>query len=365
MRPNRQITGADAAVFSITTAIPTVLEPAMLAGFTVQLSGATAGTFNATITIFNNDSDESEFGFPISGTITSSIPPEITAQVALATPINTPITLELEDFTVTDPDNTYPDDFTLTVNAGTNYTVSGTTITPSNDFFGTLTVPVFVNDGENNSPVFDAIVSVEAGQIDVEVDGQSLINGDNITFNDALVGTQETQQLVITNTGTIPLVISNIIIDGTEFSLVSQLPGPIAPGGSATLVISFNPTSVGSKTATLTIISDSVADFVVTLTANGISETPEIEVINVVTPQQNGKHDFLEIRNIEFYPGNRVFIYSRWGDEVYKTTDYNNTNNRFTGVAANGNELAEGTYYYVIELNGRETVENGFFLLRR
>ena len=33
--------------------------------------------------------------------------------------------------------------------------------------------------------------------------------------------------------------------------------------------------------------------------------------------------------------------------------------------ADDGDELPDGTYYYVVELNGGEIVENGFFLLRR
>jgi gliding motility-associated-like protein len=127
----------------------------------------------------------------------------------------------------------------------------------------------------------------------------------------------------------------------------------------------FQPTSIGSKTGILTVSSTSAADFTATLTANGLSEAPALEIFNVVSIQQNGKHDFLEIRNIEFYNANRVFIYNRWGNKVFKTNNYDNTSNQFSGNSDNGDELPDGTYYYVIELNGGETVENGFFLLRR
>ncbi|MEQ8574719.1 MAG: gliding motility-associated C-terminal domain-containing protein, partial [Fulvivirga sp.] len=127
----------------------------------------------------------------------------------------------------------------------------------------------------------------------------------------------------------------------------------------------FRPSSIGPKTATVTISSQSAADFIATLNASGLSEAPPLEIFNVVTTQQNGKHDFLEIRNIEFYESNKVFIYNRWGNEVFKTANYNNTDNSFIGNTTGGDELPDGTYYYVIELNGGETVENGFFLLRR
>jgi len=71
----------------------------------------------------------------------------ITGQVALSTAKDTALPLTLGNLTVTDPDNSYPTGFTLSVQAGSNYTVAGTTITPAASFVGTLTVPVTVNDG--------------------------------------------------------------------------------------------------------------------------------------------------------------------------------------------------------------------------
>jgi len=87
-------------------------------------------------------------------------PPVITGQVPLSTPQNTELTLVLGNLTVTDPDNVYPADFTLNVQTGANYTVSGATITPATGFTGSLTVPVTVNDGIANSAVFNVTVSV-------------------------------------------------------------------------------------------------------------------------------------------------------------------------------------------------------------
>ena len=98
-------------------------------------------------------------GYTITVT-TINDPPVITAQATLTTTINTPLTIELSDLTVTDPDNSYPTGFTLMVAVGSNYTVSGTTITPATDFTGDLTVPVQVSDGVDTSAVFDLTVTV-------------------------------------------------------------------------------------------------------------------------------------------------------------------------------------------------------------
>lgn len=464
---NISVTGS---AFSSVTATPIVAPTdGANANFTIVLSAASVGTFNETISIVNDDSDENPFNFTIEGTITvpNSLPtissisdvsidedgstgdiaftvndaetnlddliitassdntnlvanagiqlggaggsrtinvtpeadasgtatitvqvddnqdvvvetflitvnavndaPVINGQQQITTGQNTPVTLQLDDFTVTDVDNNFPTGFILFVNSGTNYTVNGAELTPDNDFVGDLTVPIVINDGNDDSPVFDATVTVVASEIEV-TDGETgdpFANGGTISFDDIPVGATDEQELVISNSGTVTLVITEILVEGDDFELLSGIPDPIAPAASAILLLGFQPTSAGPKSADLTIRSVSAPDFTTTLTASGLSEIPPIEVFNVVTTQQNGKHDFLEIRNIEFYQTNKVFIYSRWGDEVYSAIDYNNVDNRFVGNADDGDELPDGTYYYVVELNGGEIVENGFFLLRR
>ena len=96
-----------------------------------------------------------------------------------------------------------------------------------------------------------------------------------------------------------------------------------------------------------------------------IIESPDIEVFNVVTVRENGKHDFLKIVNIDQYPGNKVTIYNRWGDKVFDISNYDNLNNVFKGIDNSGNELPDGNYYYVIDKNDGSDVENGYLLLRR
>ena len=86
--------------------------------------------------------------------------PVITGQSPLSTPEETALAITLGALTVTDPDNTYPTDFTLAVQDGSDYSRAGNTITPVADFIGTLTVPVTVNDGTDNSNVFNLSVEV-------------------------------------------------------------------------------------------------------------------------------------------------------------------------------------------------------------
>ena len=86
----------------------------------------------------------------------------ITGQNTLSTSQNTGLMITLADLTVTNTDNIYPTGFSLTVMAGTNYTLVGNTITPATDFTGILTVPVKVNDGAADSNIYNLSVSVTA-----------------------------------------------------------------------------------------------------------------------------------------------------------------------------------------------------------
>jgi hypothetical protein len=86
--------------------------------------------------------------------------PTITSQDTLSTNEDTPLTITLADLLVTDPDNTYPNGFTLAVASGENYTANDATITPADNFNGALIVPVTVNDGTANSSPFNLTVNV-------------------------------------------------------------------------------------------------------------------------------------------------------------------------------------------------------------
>ncbi|MVN77032.1 hypothetical protein GO988_11910 [Hymenobacter sp. HMF4947] len=73
---------------------------------------------------------------------------------------------------------------------------------------------------------------------------------------------------------------------------------------------------------------------------------------NVITPNNDGQNDKLEIDNVQLYPGNSLTIFNRWGREVFATTNYNNTSN-YWGTDPN---IAAGVYYYLFKLpNGTST----------
>ena len=97
---------------------------------------------------------------------TPNMAPTITGQNVVSTPQETARAIVLGDLLVSDPDNTYPTGFTLTVMDGTNYTRAGNTVTPDPGFTGNLSVPVKVNDGTDDSNIFNLVVSVTPAVVD-------------------------------------------------------------------------------------------------------------------------------------------------------------------------------------------------------
>lgn len=106
--------------------------------------------------------------------------------------------------------------------------------------------------------------------------------------------------------------------------------------------------------------------YVLTVTdGNGCvgSDSITVEVIddfnllihNLITPDGNGVNDSWVIGNIENYSAATVYIYDRWGNEILKTTDYQNDWNGVSGT----DQLPDGTYYYIISVPNQEKVYKG------
>lgn len=89
--------------------------------------------------------------------------PTITDQVPLTVSANQSVEILLSHLLVQDPDNRYPNDFTLKVYNGEHYSLSKNTVTPARDFVGELGVNVSVNDGTTESSVFRLLITVTPG----------------------------------------------------------------------------------------------------------------------------------------------------------------------------------------------------------
>jgi hypothetical protein len=78
-----------------------------------------------------------------------------------------------------------------------------------------------------------------------------------LTFPNVPVNTTQSQNITVTNNGSAPLTITSVTNPGGDFSMpANSCMGIIAAAGSCTISIDFKPTSIGSKTSSVTINSD-------------------------------------------------------------------------------------------------------------
>lgn len=71
---------------------------------------------------------------------------------------------------------------------------------------------------------------------------------------------------------------------------------------------------------------------------------------NVITPNGDGKNDVFWINGLELYPNHNLYIFNKWGNEVYRSNGtYKND--------WNGNSLNEGTYYYLLKIKEKDGSE--------
>ena len=89
-------------------------------------------------------------------------PPVITGQNTVNGVKNSYVVITTDDLVISDPDNV-PADMTVIVLNGTNYTVNGDTVFFAQDFLGTVIVSVKVNDGQDDSNVFQLSINVQPG----------------------------------------------------------------------------------------------------------------------------------------------------------------------------------------------------------
>jgi gliding motility-associated-like protein len=119
-----------------------------------------AGTLTVAVRV-KKDKDQSEkYELKIEVEPTPNIPPTITGQKSLITNQNQPVMIQFSDLIVDDPDNKYPNDFSMTIFNGDNYVLNGRTVTPDQGYTGILNIPVTVNDGKANSQPFNLTIQV-------------------------------------------------------------------------------------------------------------------------------------------------------------------------------------------------------------
>jgi hypothetical protein len=289
------ISGANASDFTVTS-LPSATIPAFgTTTFTVAFNPTAINTRTATISIANDDNSENPYDFAIQG---FGIIPEIDIQ-GNATSIpdsNVPAatTTNWTDFSTVTATRTFTifnngnlalnigaitftgtnaSEFTVTTPPSTSVAAFGTTtftVTFAPTAVGTRTAQIHIvnNDSNENPYDFNLQGTGVPREIDLQGNGLSIASGDMVTsINDGTdFGPADinlvtvTRTFTILNTGSIAMTISNPTITGANASEFSITANPstltIGANSSTTFQVTFNPTAVFTRVATINIVNN-------------------------------------------------------------------------------------------------------------
>lgn len=140
--------------------------------------------------------------------------------------------------------------------------------------------------------------------------------------------------------------------------------GNLDNGASITLTVTATVQATGSHANTVTIsastLDPDLSDNTATSTTSPVPNTtsgedgedpiiPDMKIPNLFTPNGDGINDTFEIKELSQFLRNDLIIINRWGNEVYRSTSYQNN---WTGEGLN-----EGTYYYLLKVKKTDNSE--------
>lgn len=227
------------------------------------------------------------------------------------------------------PGVTYTSNYT----SGTTFPLGNTTVTyTATDASGNQTTVSFVVNVYPSSSV-NVTVSPSASfcvgeEVNMQVTNAAAGSTYSWSFNNTQLGTGSTYQFVS----------SDINQSGT-YTVEVVLPGGCLAYGNALVTVDYC----------------------------------ELLIPEAVTPNGDGMNDTWYIENLESYPNSTVQIVNRWGAVVFESDDYKNDwdGTSQNGMNIGGDELPEGTFYYVLRIGGDEAskfyhkVYTGYIYLKR
>jgi len=335
-------------------------------------SGASAiftinGTANAIVTYTQNGGTPTTTTLNASGVGTITVP-NATANVSVALSLvniglcATPSTLTGNVTTLTSPSitsltsnspicNNLTATFTIngTPNTTVTYTINGgTTTTIVLNATGTGTISVAnatanqtlqlsnIFDGTCNRAITNAatvVVNPIPNTPTLSPQSDTFCIGENLVFN--VTGGANEVILYTVNSGT-----------NQTLNLNSSGTGIISVSNPTTQTVDINLVSItnGLCSKTLTVSSD--------------AEIIRCDIPKGVSPNGDGLNDTWDLSGFNV---KNVSIFNRYGTKVYSKSNYTN---EWHGQSDNGNQLSDGTYYYVVEFND-SVVKTGWVYINR
>jgi gliding motility-associated-like protein len=157
-----------------------------------------------------------------------------------------------------------------------------------------------------------------------------------------------------------------------DITLTSEPNGPLSINPDGSVEVASN-TPEGTYTIDYTICENLNPGNCDTATVTVEVISGLILVNQLVTPNGDGKNDFLFIKGVLTVPNNSLKIFNRWGVAVYEGSGYNNQNNIFDGRSKGRSTLSvddylpAGVYFYIFEYqkNQDNITDSGYLYLSK
>jgi len=208
--------------------------------------------------------------------------PVVTNSRALSVNEDQEFAIPLALFDVSDPDNAFPQDFTLVVYDGANYSVRDGLIIPDKDFYGTLEISIAMNDGADASEPYNFQVDV------LPVNDAPKVLG----LREALTSPEDTQVtikpdvLIIEDVDNVTADLRVIVLAGEHYSVNGN---DITPGNN------FN-----GKILVSVRVSDGIANsevFAIPMDVQPVNDPPVIEGANRSFTSADGEPIALDVKD--------------------------------------------------------------------
>ncbi len=165
--------------------------------------------------------------------------------------------------------------------------------------------------------------------------------------------------------------LDDIFVNPSDVTISSEPAGPLTVNPDGTVSVAPD-TSTGTYTIAYTICENANPENCDTAFVT-VRVVGPIEVNQMVTPNGDGRNDFLFIRNVDRTITNKLRIYNRWGVAVYIGDDYNNQNNVFDGRSRGRSTLSvndylpSGVYYYIFDYQTTEdkVTDSGYIFISK
>ena len=266
-------------------ALPTTLTAGQALSFTVQFAPTAAGASTGSIA-FTDNAPNSPQTLALSGTGVA------TSSTLSAAPASV-------SFGSVSVGNTGSQTVTVTNTGNASATISSATASGSGFSITGLSTPATV--AANQSVTFTAqfvptasgsasgsvAISSNANNSTLSiplsgtgVQGSLTANPLNVTFGNVNVGANTSSSITLTNSGSASISISQANVSGAGFSISGlATPATLAAGQSTTFSAKFAPTSAGSVTGSVSIVSNSPnSPLVVSLSGTGVATQPQLSV---------------------------------------------------------------------------------------